>query len=316
MKPVLENRYLLGFIFCIQSQIWAQLCRSPCFCSWITPRCPPGVPLIMDGCGCCRICARQLGESCNHIYLCDETKELLCDYLTSANGRGGTCNYNHDRSCELDGKEYKEGDIFQPSCKFQCKCIDGGVTCIPLCSEDVQLPTPECPSPRRIEIPGKCCQEWICDRQQNTISNHLERGPRVQEASSHIKPLTCPEWSTEWGACSTSCGMGVSLRVSNRNPLCRLETQSRLCMVRPCRNTIGFETSGGSVCTPTVFSLHPIRFDTEDCISVRVFQPVFCGACGSRHCVPYQTTNELVDFNCRGRSMRKLMMFIISCVCY
>lgn len=44
----------------------------------------------------------------------------------------------------------------------------------------------------------------------------------------------CLVQTTEWSACSKTCGMGISTRVTNDNALCRLEKQSRLCMVRPC----------------------------------------------------------------------------------
>ncbi|MEE6509316.1 hypothetical protein FKM82_025533 [Ascaphus truei] len=317
MKLVLENRSLLVFLSCILSQkICAQLCPYPCTCPWIPPRCHSSAPLIMDGCGCCRICARQLGESCNLMYLCDQTQELFCDYSTSPTGRGGFCNYNQDGSCEIGGNVYEDGEIFQPSCKFQCKCVDGGVTCTPLCSEDVKLPTPECPFPRRVAIPGKCCQEWICDGQQGRISNDLEKGPRVPETSSRIVPFICTEWNTEWSACSTSCGMGISMRVSNKNQYCRLETQSRLCMVRPCRHIPVITSIGVDVCKQTTLSSQPMRFEIQDCISLQTFTPMFCGSCGGRHCIPYQTASETIHFYCRGRLTKKMMMFIVSCVCY
>lgn len=44
----------------------------------------------------------------------------------------------------------------------------------------------------------------------------------------------CLVQTTEWSACSKTCGMGISTRVTNDNAFCRLEKQSRLCMVRPC----------------------------------------------------------------------------------
>lgn len=44
----------------------------------------------------------------------------------------------------------------------------------------------------------------------------------------------CLVQTTEWSACSKSCGMGISARVTNDNPQCRLEKETRLCMVRPC----------------------------------------------------------------------------------
>lgn len=58
---------------------------------------------------------------------------------------------------------YRSGESFQSSCKYQCTCLDGAVGCVPLCSMDVRLPSPDCPFPRRVKLPGKCCEEWVCD---------------------------------------------------------------------------------------------------------------------------------------------------------
>ncbi|KAG8447058.1 hypothetical protein GDO86_014489 [Hymenochirus boettgeri] len=179
MNLGLLDWYLFVFLYGALPKICAQLCRTPCVCSWATTRCPIGVPLIDDGCSCCRICARQIGEPCDYVYLCDESKELQCDYTAGANGRG-TCNYNYDANCELNGKIYKDGEVFRPTCRFQCKCIEGGITCTPLCSENVLFPTPECPFPRRVKIPGKCCPEWRCDEQHNSLSNSLEKGKMLK----------------------------------------------------------------------------------------------------------------------------------------
>lgn len=76
-----------------------------------------------------------------------------------------------EEGCEVNGRVYRDGEVFQPSCKLQCRCLDGGFTCVPLCQEDVRLPTPDCPHPRRVDIPGKCCPEWVC-----------EAGERLQDA--------------------------------------------------------------------------------------------------------------------------------------
>lgn len=48
--------------------------------------------------------------------------------------------------------------------------------------------------------------------------------------------LNCIEQTTEWGACSQTCGMGVSTRVTNKNRRCDMVKQSRLCMIKPCDN--------------------------------------------------------------------------------
>lgn len=75
-------------------QVCSQLCRRPCYCSQMLPRCPRGSPLVLDGCGCCRICARRLGEPCDFLHVCDRSQGLICDY---SSGTGGTCN------CEQHG---------------------------------------------------------------------------------------------------------------------------------------------------------------------------------------------------------------------
>lgn len=56
-----------------------QFCHWPCKCPQ-KPSCPPGVSLVRDGCGCCKICAKQPGDICNEADLCDPHKGLYCDY--------------------------------------------------------------------------------------------------------------------------------------------------------------------------------------------------------------------------------------------
>ncbi|XP_030068257.1 CCN family member 5 [Microcaecilia unicolor] len=312
MKFQLEKKLHFIFLLCLPTELCAQLCRTPCYCPWVPLRCPPGVPLVMDGCGCCRICARRLGDPCNQVYVCDPDQGLVCDYSA---GNSGVCNFEDDGGCEFNGKIYKEGEVFQPSCKFQCQCSDGGLTCVPLCSEDVRLPTADCPYPKRVQIPGSCCQDWICEGQENQISNESMIASRLHEAASHSSADICEDWSTEWSVCSTSCGMGVSVRVSNQNQNCQLENQSRLCMIRPC-NLMRTAMVRGARCHPTVTPSRFIRFDHQDCVSTRTYVPTFCGFCGPRPCFPYQTRDELVAFRCsRGRSLKIKMAFIVSCVC-
>lgn len=57
-----------------------QYCKWPCECPEVAPTCPPGVSLLMDGCDCCKTCARQVGEVCNEADTCDYHKGLYCDY--------------------------------------------------------------------------------------------------------------------------------------------------------------------------------------------------------------------------------------------
>lgn len=91
-----------------------------------------------------------------------------------------------EEGCEVNGRLYRDGEVFQPSCKIQCHCLDGGFTCIPLCQEDVRLPSPDCPFPRRVEIPGKCCPEWICEGAQEQPLPRDARAGEMQGSSREV----------------------------------------------------------------------------------------------------------------------------------
>ena len=69
-------------------------------------------------------------------------------------------------NCVFDGVIYQSGETFQPSCKYQCACQDGQVGCVPRCEEDLLLPQPDCPAPRKVKVPGECCEKWICDSKE------------------------------------------------------------------------------------------------------------------------------------------------------
>lgn len=72
--------------------------------------------------------------------------------------------------CVLDGSVYQNGQTFIPSCKYQCVCRDGQITCVPRCNLDMMLPGPDCPMPRRVQVPGECCEKWVCDPQAEASS--------------------------------------------------------------------------------------------------------------------------------------------------
>lgn len=70
----------------------SQDCSGQCQCAAApAPRCPAGVSLVLDGCGCCRVCAKQLGELCTERDPCDPHKGLFCDFGSPANRKIGVC---------------------------------------------------------------------------------------------------------------------------------------------------------------------------------------------------------------------------------
>lgn len=53
--------------------------------------CLPGVPLILDDCVCCLVCARQKGQVCSEMNPCDTRKGLQCEYTADVHKRTGIC---------------------------------------------------------------------------------------------------------------------------------------------------------------------------------------------------------------------------------
>ena len=46
---------------------------------------------MLDGCNCCRVCARRLGEPCDHLHVCDPSQGLVCQPGAGPGGRGAVC---------------------------------------------------------------------------------------------------------------------------------------------------------------------------------------------------------------------------------
>ncbi|XP_055079234.1 WNT1-inducible-signaling pathway protein 2 isoform X2 [Periophthalmus magnuspinnatus] len=351
-------------LLCITAQVLCQLCQTPCRCPKNIPKCRAGVPLVLDGCGCCQVCARERGEPCTELNPCD--KGLQCDHSTSLPGEPGECVGLEEMGCELNGVSYAEGQAFRPSCDSSCLCTGGGVTCVHTCPLSTHLPAPDCPSPQYIRLPGKCCPEWVCESLENTViqdaitaqgsgglwpslprtppRNRLgppappPRLPLPPHKPPHQPPVPphkpphrpslpprCVEQSTQWSACSRSCGSGVSTRVSNQNPSCRLQLETRLCKVRPCSALYqpklrppGPGRGDRGVCQPTVLPPGRIRLFHEGCFSTRTFNLRYCGLCSdTRCCTPHHTSTAQVALMCPGgRLQHRAVMFIHSCVCH
>ncbi|XP_010879049.3 CCN family member 5 [Esox lucius] len=338
-EAMLAGSLLLSFII----QVWCQLCGGPCHnCPWPAARCPPGVPVVLDGCHCCQMCARQEGESCSERLVCDSRLGLRCDYSASYPGGPGECVSQNSLGCDLDGVRFEEGQTFQPSCAQLCHCLGGGVTCVPLCSDDLRVPdAATCANAQLVRPPGRCCREWACDAQDNSVyldavmaDNPLERPPEREAGRPDLSggdvavspgqgPAShCIKQSTDWSPCSRSCGPGVSTRSSNQNWACRPQSQTRLCQVRSCRATAvpqSMSQVGTGACESSYESSVPIRLQHRGCLSLRAYRPRFCGPrCpDGRCCRPHRTRTIRLVFSCPpGRTLHLQVMVIESCSCH
>lgn len=166
--------------------------------------------------------------------------------------------------------------------------------------------------------------------------------------------LNCIEQTTEWGACSQTCGMGASTRVTNKNRRCEMVKQSRLCTIRPCadqpdRSQLAYlapkvifknqkhyvtllysnfnhwikqrnflHPQRGSKCQRVVQSGTAVQLAYKNCTSIQAYKPRYCGSCtDGRCCTPHRTKTALVDFQCtNGKSTRRPVMVILTCACH
>ncbi|KAK9538633.1 hypothetical protein VZT92_003794 [Zoarces viviparus] len=332
------------------SQVSAS-CPKDCRCPPDTPRCAAGVSLVLDACGCCKVCIRQLFEDCSKTQPCDHTKGLECNFGGAYSSAKGICRAKSEgRTCEYSNNIYQNGEIFRPNCKHQCTCMDGAVGCVSLCPHRLTLSKLGCAQPKRVKGRGGCCEQLVCPEEAKTersavkkhqkphgkdrlsednLANRNALAPAWRGESnslpafrSHptghmlVRGVKCVSQTTAWSPCSKSCGTGVSTRATNSNSQCKLVKETRICEDRPCKMTVT-KLKKGQKCNHIEKASHPTKLSHAGCRSLKKFQPRYCGSCSDgRCCRPHRTQTLPVQFRCRhGEIIRGMVMVIQSCKC-
>uniref|UniRef100_G3NRT8 Si:ch211-106h11.3 n=1 Tax=Gasterosteus aculeatus TaxID=69293 RepID=G3NRT8_GASAC len=173
-------------------------CPVVCECPAGPASCPPGVSSVLDGCGCCKVCAAQLNQDCHEGRPCDHHRGLECNYGNDVGHTHGICRAKAEgRSCEYNGRIHQNGENFNAGCKHQCTCIDGAVGCVPLCPSHVPLASPSCPAPHLVKVPGQCCLTIDCyrgatavpKREKDVLGNELVEAGRKRDKPRGNKHL-------------------------------------------------------------------------------------------------------------------------------
>ncbi|XP_067087489.1 cellular communication network factor 1, like 2 [Osmerus mordax] len=359
MYSLVSLRRIVSTLFVVLSSAAVMVesdCSARCSCPTLPPSCPPGVSWVTDECGCCKVCARQFNEDCGASQPCDHIKGLHCHLGAGGDPERGLCRADaQGRPCEFSGRVYQHGEDFQPSCQHQCSCMDGVVGCMPLCPHQVPLPDWRCARPRLARPSGRCCEEWACD-DDNHISEEPGEPPRAtlphprplpNHISTQLQAQALPHYqasagvtfrevlslpksevllsprcllqTTDWTECSTTCGMGISSRVTNNNPECRLVRETRLCQIRQCELQLELPVGlkRAKKCQRTVRPQEPIRITFAGCSTARRYRPRSCGACtDGRCCAPSLTRTARLRFLCPdGEGFTRNVMWIQRCSC-
>uniref|UniRef100_A0A668SCF6 Uncharacterized protein n=1 Tax=Oreochromis aureus TaxID=47969 RepID=A0A668SCF6_OREAU len=266
-----------------------QFCQWPCKCRE-RPYCAPGVSSVLDGCGCCKSCARQIGEPCNERDVCDPHKGMYCDFSADKpRYEVGVCAYMMAVGCDLNGVHYENGEAFQSSPLYKCTCIAGAIGCTPARSAVPKIWALPCSSP---QSPHRTCY----------------RDPPLAWKKN------CLIQTTHWSPCSKTCGLGISVRVNNDNSKCEMRKDRRLCLLRPCEKSV---LRSGKTCRPKFQAKKAEKLTLSGCTSNKKFKPTYCGVCtDKRCCVPNKSRMIKVNFTCKGGSKTQWkMQWITSCVC-
>ncbi|XP_007569620.1 protein CYR61-like isoform X1 [Poecilia formosa] len=299
---------------------------------------------LNEDCSHMKPCDHHKGLECN--YGNDVT---VAWGVCRAKSEGRTCEYNnriyqngeifhagckHQCSC-IDGAVgctslcSNKLPAASPSCPFPRLVRIPGRCCFSVdCNKDTWLLPPKhqipplqqhLPRPRYHAVTQGAQNEVILD---DGITHVKTNGWENRQGYKHMpvwgamKEKKCPVQTTEWSQCSRSCGMGISSRITNENLQCKLEKETRICTIRPCRS-LTVPAKKGKHCSPTQKAPEPVRLSYGECQSVRLYRPNYCGVCtNGRCCSPRRTRTVPVTFVCPdGERFRKPTMFIQSCKC-
>ncbi|MBV99255.1 WNT1-inducible-signaling pathway protein 1, partial [Eschrichtius robustus] len=127
----------------------------------------------------------------------------------------------------------------------------------------------------------------------------------------------CIAYTSPWSPCSTSCGLGVSTRISNVNARCWPEQESRLCNLRPCDVDLWPHIKEGKKCLAVYQPEAPVNFTLAGCTSTRSYRPKYCGVCtDNRCCIPYKSKTIDISFQCPdGPGFSRQALWINACFC-